>query len=303
MDLYRPKWQLEKRIWESIEVFYNDSNQVANLQARLKDYHRLSEDQKAAMRIGLEGLIKILPRSTVEQVTRAKYEGKTGTEEVRGKKERGYRGMVSQGISTIFDGEDPNDFLKPEVKERRDWLVTYAGILDLMNLGNDLSAKVLSFVRNVNTLLWIYNNLEYERVYFFTRKMGYPIQQEQAKPKVKAIKEGYGIKGVVANLDSNRSRLKKIKSKDKIVNDAVKSLLKESYTLSEIIFMTLYAHATTSLQSKGIRKAKINWDEWEKARLEIGKQIKTDPYFVQLGPRVKEFYLGKKTIRDLVSKP
>lgn len=300
---YDLRWPLERNIWEAVADFYSgNKNDVRNLQERLTDYADLIPLARSATKIGLEGLIQYLPVKVLEQVVKTKFygpeEAKKGKKQ-KGHKVRGYNGLVQKGIVAIFDGTQPS-LLKPETMEARDWLVRYAALLDIINYENKLAETVFEVVTAVNNALRFYYNIESERLYFFD-KLGCPMTDGGGKPKVKESKKGYRLGDVAANVEVNRKTVRKIESDDPLVTKLVKEVVDHSYFVSEVIFTTLFGHAT-SLKEDVVREIGTDLREWEEARVEIGRQIRSDGHFNRLSEPTRKFYLGRTTIMDLVKK-
>lgn len=298
---YQPKWHLEKRIWEAISYIGRDPDYVASLKQRLPGYFDLTPLERIATRTGFEQLADYVPIQVVEQVVRAKFDVERRYRKKEDKRESragGYKGAVAKGIKAIFDGESLPSFLKPDVREKRDWLVIYAAILDMMDYENQLAATVSQFVDAVNTLLIVYNNLEIERSNFFLR-IGVPLSDGAGKPKVKEVRAQYGLRGIVANIERNRKTLnsrtlRDMASKDKVIKELVDEVMEHSYSLSEILLMNLFGHATSDFKGIG-----IDLNELEEARIEIGRQIREDPQFDSLRQSVRDFYLGSTKITSM----
>jgi len=300
---YELRWPLERNVWDAVADFYSgNKNDVRNLQERLTDYADLIPLARSATRIGLEGLIQYLPVKVLEQIVKTKFYGPDETKKRKKQKEhkvRGYKGLVQKGVAAIFDGTQ-HSLLKPETMEARDWLVRYAALLDIVNHENKLAEDVFEVVMGVNNALRFYYNIESERSYFFD-KLGCPMTDGGGKPKIKDSKKGYRLGNVAANVETNRRIVRKIGSDDPFVTKLVKEVVNHSYFVSEVIFTTLFGHAT-SLKEEVVREMGIDLREWEEARVEIGRQIRSDRYFNRLSEPTREFYLGRTRVVDLVKK-
>jgi len=269
MEPYQPKWPTERKIWEVITKLYDGNlEHVKSLQQRLLPYFSATPPQQRALKTGLEELSSDdSVQKSIEQVVDAKFNG--------------YRRVVDRGMGHIYDENDPS-FLKEEPRDKRDWLIRYAALMHISNKDNKLVNTVTDFVDDVQTLLIIYHNLEVERHSFY-------------------MNTGQGLnKSVVENVEANRRNLiKEIKSKDEVIKTAAQDVLNHSYFMSESILMHLYGFAT-SLNPHDLESRKINLEELEAARAEIAKNLRGLPGFDTLIPQVKNFYLGNRSVPELV---
>ena len=167
----------------------------------------------------------------------------------------------------------------------------------MIDYGNKLVETVGGFVDAVSTILLVYNNLETERSHFFS-KSGVQLQDGAGKPRVREVKTQYGLREIVANIGNNRNTLKEIASTDSVIKGLVAEVMDHSYTLSEVILMNLFVSATL-LTTDEFREKSINLEDLEGARVELAKQIREDPMFERLRPRVRTFYLGRGKITDI----
>lgn len=266
--------KLETRIWEAATkyVYAGREDQVEKLQHRLENHLRDSDTTKTETRRDLGAkLLDVGLKPAIGKVADALV-----TE---------YTTDIRAGIPVIYDYRS-NDFMPSKFREKRMWLLIYAGLLDVVHEGDNFAQKVLQLDTRVKDLLSAYNNLRtFGNDYTISIHNGeYTWQKgfEILKATIQNIVDISGHKPDKPRMDRETTQ---------ILTRLMDFITGESYKVQALILYDFYAKQTATRKRVNASRSQKRFISIQKNR--IAQQLLKLSLIESLPAHAREFYTRK----------
>lgn len=285
--------KLEAGIWRDIAATLGNTDSAENLRKRLPTFLGALSRDLHATRIGLDELISDKDfLGVVEKVIHGKFGIYRDAVEV------GLR--TQQGFESLFDRDDPS-FLHKNYRPLRDSLLEYIALSYVLDANGKWFSTAKRFVNDISTLLRILYNLQEERLSFSKYMGDESVRYLGSEAKETKIR----LRTIAKNINDNREFLSRVSSEERVVKTVIRWLENNCLLAYEANLMYLYAVVSlvSSMRKSGdTPNINFNYDlqDLEDARVLLGKTIRNSPKFGSYSPQLREFYLGKQKVTDLL---
>ena len=267
--------KLETRIWETAtkHVYGGRGDQVEKLQHRLENHLRDSDATKTETRRDLGAkLLDMGLKPTIEKVAEALV-----TE---------YTTEIKSGVPAIYDFRS-NDFMRPEFRGKRKWLMVYAGLLEVVHEGDNLSQKVLLLDTKIKDLLSAYNNLRTFEIDYtsrmhngeYTWQKGFRIFKETIQNIIDIGERKDGSKPEKPRIDRETTQ---------ILAELREFITNESYKVQALILHDFYVKQTATRKKVNASRSQRRFMTIQKERIRNG--IRRLGLIESLPPNSRQYY-------------